>query len=545
MKRITKRALALVLAFMFLLSACTTGNDAPGQGAKEGENGKIIRTSNGSEPGSLDPALGIGTHDAWITQHVFEGLMKLDENGQLVPGMAKDKPEISEDGLHYKFTLRDDIKWSNGDPVTAYDFEYAWKHALDPETASDYGFQLFYIKGAENYSSGKGTVDDVQIRAVDEKTLEFDLEVPTPYFLDLTTFWTLYPVNKNVAEKNPDWAKNADTFVSNGPFQLTEWKHNDIVSIRKFADYYDADKVKIDGVDFEMLEEKNTQWQNYKAGQYDVVYAPISNVTAQLLNEKNPELKLDPELGTYYFLCNTKEKPFNNVKVRMALSMAIDREVIVEKVTQGGQKPATGMVSYGLQDDTGKDFAEAQGNLLKYDVQEAKKLLDEGLKEENMTIEDLNKKVLVYNTSEDHQKICQAIQDMWKNSLGVELGLENTDFQVLLDNRHQGNFDICRAGFLGDFNDPMTFLSNFYSTNSRNDGKFVNEEYDKLLDTARKSSDQKERMDSMKAAEKILMENVPCIPIYFYNKTYLVKPNIEGIYSTTTSLPSMIYAEFK
>lgn len=547
MKKITKKLLALTLALVFVLAACTTGGDKGGSNGGSGKSGgeKILRTNNSSEPGSLDPALATGTHESWVMQHVYEGLMKYDESGKVVPGMAAEEPTLSEDGLTYTFKLRDGLKWSNGDPVTAKDFEYSWKRVLNPDTASDYAYQLYYVKGGEAYNTGKGSADDVAVKAIDEKTLEVTLETPTPYFVSLTAFYTLYPVNEKVVAGNADWAKNAESLVSNGPFKLESWEHNDKISIRKNADYYDADKVKLDGIDFDIIEEKNTEWQNYVANKYDLVYSPISNIVAKYLEEKNPELHSESDLATYYILYNTTEKPFTNAKVRQALSMAIDRQAIVDNVTKGGQTPATGLVPVGLMDDQGKDFAEQTGELLKTDPAAAKKLLEEGLKEEGMTIEDLNKKVLVYNTSEDHQKIMQAVQDMWKSNLGVQMGLENTEFQVLLDNRKQQNFDLCRAGWIGDYADPMTFLDMFMTGNGQNDGKYSNAEYDKLLTEAKKTADQKVRMDNMKQAEKILMDDMAIIPLYFYSKSYIVKPNVTGVYTTLTNYPFMTYADIQ
>ena len=366
MKRKLAIIVSLILALAMLVSGC-------GGGKKSGDTAKkILRTNNSSEPGSLDPALAQGTHESWILDHIFEGLMKRDENGKIVPGMAKEY-KLADDNVTYTFKLRDDIKWSNGDPVTAEDFEYSWKRALDPEMASTYAYQFFYIKNGEAYNSGKVSRDDVAVRALDDKTLEVVLEQPAPYFLELTAFYSLFPVNQKVVEANSDWAKDPSTYVSNGPFQLKTWEHKAKIIVEKNPNYYNASKIKLDGIEFSILEDENTAWQKYQGGEYDFLSPLPQAVVAQLNTDKNKELVIGPDLSTYYYNFNTKVKPFNNAKVRQALSMAIDRKTIVDKVAQGGQKPAEGVVCFGIPDENGKDFRDVTGNLIKEDSAKAKK----------------------------------------------------------------------------------------------------------------------------------------------------------------------------
>ena len=357
----------LMLVMLLVFSACGGGsnesnssqtnstenaenqtNDDKNNGGEVSTNAsgeKILRTNNKSEPASLDPALAKGTHESWILQHTFTGLMGYNEDGELVPAVAESYDE-SDDGLTYTFHLRDDVKWSNGDPVTAEDFEYAWKRVIDPELASDYAYQISdYVKGAEEYLNGEGSIDDVAIKAIDEKTLEVTLKKPAPYFLGLTAFYTLYPVNKNVVEANPDWAKDPTKgqYISNGAFKLVSWDHNQKISLRKNPDWYRADEVKLDGIDFDIIEEQNTQYTKYQGGEYDFIVNPPTAVVDKLTKENDPELYIGGDVGTYYYQFNNKEKPFNNAKVRNALSMAIDRKAIVENITKGGQVPAEGL----------------------------------------------------------------------------------------------------------------------------------------------------------------------------------------------------------
>lgn len=542
--------LSLLLVVSVFVSACSSNNETPTTEPEEPTTGeeqtgeKILRTNNSSEPGSLDPALAQGTHESWILNNLFEGLMKHDSTGQIIPGMAKEYT-LSEDNLTYTFTLRDDIKWSNGDPVTAQDFEFAWKRALDPELAADYAYQLYYIKGAEKYNSGEGTVDEVAVKALDDKTLEVTLEAPTAYFLDLCAFYTYYPVNKAVAEANPDWAKDPSTYVSNGAFKLKSWEHNAKITLAKNENYYDKDNIKLDGIDFDIIEDENTAWQKYEGGEYDILVTLPQAVVAQLKAENNPELQIGPEVGTYYYNLNNDKKPFNNKKVRQALVYALDRQTIVDKIAQGGQIPATGIVPPGLLDENGEDYRKTTGDFIGYDLEKAKALLAEGLAEEGMTVEDFNAQgfVLLYNTSEAHKKIAQAAQEMWRTNLGLEVGLENVEFQVKLDREKAGDYDISRAGWIGDYSDPMTMLDLFYTDGPFNDANYSNPEYDRLIDIAKSTADQKVRFDAMREAEKILMEDVPIVPVYFYTQPYAVKPYVTGIYKIPINYPTITYAD--
>ncbi len=592
-------AVAFAFAMMFSLAACGGETASEGEKAATGDAAapaeKIIRTNNSSEPGALDPALASGTHDSWVLNHVFEGLMKKTKDGATAPGVAESF-EVSEGGLKYTFKLREDAKFSNGDPVTAHDFEYAWKRVLDPETASNYAFQLYYVKGGEDYNTvekpgiyyvkdadGNDTEevdhevkyedadlegldvegksedeinqmvyekwlqekkDAVAVKAVDDYTLEVELAQPTPYFDQLTAFYTLYPVDKKVVEANPDWAKNADTYVSNGPFKLTEWEHSASIKIRKNDNYYNKEAIKIDGVDFDIIESEDTTYQKYDGGEYDILLPLPQSVVPKLQADGVEDLVIGNEVGIYYYNFNTKQKGFDNVNIRKGLSYALDRKTICEKIAQGGQIPAFGVIPFGLLDDQGKDFREEQGDLFTYDVEKAKELFEKGLEETGLTREDFNGKVILYNTQEGHKKIAQVVQSMWKETLGIEMALENVEFQTKLDREKAGDFDVSRAGWVGDYADPMTIIDLWLTDAPYNDASYANPEYDKLVMEAKGSDDQKVRMDAMKKAEKILMEDMPVCPIYYYTMPYVVKPHLKGVYKGIIDYPVMIEAEF-
>jgi oligopeptide transport system substrate-binding protein len=545
MKKYLVLVLAMLMVLSFALSACvpkapgeTPGEETPAPGAEP----KILRTNNAFEPGSLDPALAQGTHDSWVLDHTFEGLTKKDVDGKIVMGMAKEY-KLADDDVTYTFILRDDIKWSNGDPVTAYDFEFAWKRALDKDLASDYAYQLYYLKGGEAYNTGTGSVDDVGVKAIDEKTLEVVLESPTAYFLELTSFYTYYPVNKKVVEANPDWAKNADTHVSNGPFKMTGWEHNATITLAKNDNYYNSSAVKLDGIEFTILNDENTAWQKYLGGEYDFLTPLPQAVVAQLKNEGNPELVIGGELAVYYYNLYNKMEPFNNAKIRKALALTLDRQTICDKIAQGGQLPAEGVVPFGMLDENGKEYRDGVGKLVEYNVEEGKRLFAEGLAETGFKVEDFSKFSILYNTLEAHKIIAQAAQEMWRTNLGIELQLENVDFQVKLDREKAGDYQISRAGWIGDYIDPMTFIDLWVSDGPFNDAKFNNPEYDRLVKEAKATTDQKVRMENMRKAEKILMEAMPVVPVYFYTQPYAQKPYVTGVFKPLNRYPYFIYAD--
>ncbi|MGG4154307.1 peptide ABC transporter substrate-binding protein [Peribacillus muralis] len=544
MKKSKFSVLALLMAIMLILAACNGGSK---ETSKENEGGsgdsskeKVLNVNNSSEPGSLHPANAQGTHESWILEHTFEGLTKKTEEGKIVPGNAESW-KISEDGLKWTFKLKEGLKWSNGDPLTAHDFEYAWKYALKPETAADYAYQLYYLKGGEAYNSKKGKEEDVGVKATDDLTLEVTLEKPTPYFLDLTSFYTFYPIDKKVQEENPKWALDAKTHVSNGPFKLTEWKHKESLKIEKNENYYDKDKIKLDAVNFALIEDENTAWQMYQSGELDLAYPLPVDIQGQMVNSDDKEFKMGKELAVYYYNFNTKVKPFNNAKVRKALSMAIERQKITDNVAQGGQKPAFGVVPPGIPDASG-DFQENTGDLFKEDVTEAKKLLKEGLAEEGMKkLPDFS---ILYNTLDSHKKIAEAVQGMWRDNLGVEVTLENAEFQVKLDREKAGDFEISRAGWVGDYVDPMTFML-WETDGAYNDAGWSNKEYDKLLNEAKSTMEPKERMDALHKAEKVMIDEMPILPVYFYTKPYMVKSNVTGVYAPINAYPNFVYADKK
>ncbi|KGX92325.1 peptide-binding protein [Pontibacillus halophilus JSM 076056 = DSM 19796] len=558
----------LMLALMLALAGCFGGEEATneeaaneeetteesGEGATEeeaSEGEKILRLNNSSEPGALHPGLAEGTHDSWVLNHIFEGLTKKDPEGEVQPGMAE-KWETSEDGLTWTFYLKDDVKWSNGDPVTANDFQYAWLHALDPNVGSTYAYQLYYLAGGTEYNSAdvenisdeelQALRDGVGVKAVDEKTLEVTLATATPYFLDLTSFYTYFPVHQATQEANDEWYTEAEGYVSNGAFKLTEWNHKQDITIMKNENYYDEGSINLDGIHFTMIEEESTTWQMYRNGELDYLYPIPQDVIGELNASDDPEFNIASDLAIYYYNFNTEKEPFNNAKVRKALSMAINREDLVEFVAQGGQTPAYAVVPSGINDVDG-DFRENAGELFSQDLEEAKALLQEGLAEEGL--DSMPEFVILYNTSEGHQAIATAIQEMWRKNLDVTTKLENVEFQVKLDREKAGDFEISRAGWIGDYVDPMTFLDLWVTDGPYNDANWSNSEYDALIETAKTTMDTAERMDAMHQAEQIIMNEMPVMPIYFYTRPYVAKDYVTGIYDPINKYSQFHYADLQ
>lgn len=550
MKKKLTSIMGIALAGAMALTGCGNGSSSTNEtssptteassGAEASSGGeKIVRTVSGGEPGSLHPALAQGTHESVILDHVYEGLMKRNENSEIVPGMAESYT-MSDDGLTYTFKIREDAKWSNGEPVTAKDFEVAWKYALAPETASDYAYQLYYIEGGQAYNEGTGSVDAVAIKAVDEKTLEVKLAAPTAYFLELCAFYTYYPVNAKLQEEmGAEWSHDGSTFVSNGPFVVTAWNHDESVEVVKNEQYYNKDAVKLDGITFYISEDQNTEWQMYQNGEIDLNYNLPTDVLGQLIAENNAELQTQAELSTYFYRFNTTVKPFNNAKVRKALTMAVDRQLLIDEVTQGGQFPAYAMVPEGVADATG-DFRVNGGDYFKEDVEEAKKLLAEGLAEEGM---DSLQFTILYNTSEGHKKIAEAIQQMWNENLGVSVTLENTEFQVKLEREHTLDYEVSRAGWIGDYVDPNTFLDMFTSWSSQNDTGWTSADYDKLITDAAAEFDVAKRMEYLHDAEDMLMEEMPILPLYYYTKSWTTKPYLTGVIKAVNREVCFTYAD--
>jgi len=498
---------------------------------------QILTYINGAEPRYLDPALNNAVDGANIIINCFEGLTRVNVKGETVPGMAE-KWVISKDGKTYTFYLRD-AKWSDGKPVTAYDFEYAWKRALDPKTASEYAYQMYYIKNGRAFNEGKAKVGDVGVKALNAKTLQVTLEAPTSYFIDLTNFPTYFPVRKDIVEKYGDkWATDPKTYIGNGPFKLTTWVHNSKLEFVKNNNYWDKKSITLEKIIYKLSEDEKANLMAYEAGQVDGAEGIPTDEIPRLIKQK--KMKIWPELGLYYYDLNNAFPQFKDKRVRLALSLAIDRTYIVEQIGKLGQKPATAIVPYGIP-GVSKDFRTEGGNFLpvKADLAKAKRYLAEAGYPDGKGFPEIE---IIYNTNEGHKKIAEAIQNMWKQ-LGISVKLTNMEWKVLQDRRQKKDYIVARDGWLGDYVDPMTFLDLFTSYSENNNTNWSNKEYDKLIDQAKMETDRKKRMELMHKAEKIIMEDFAIIPIYYYVKGQLLKDYVKNYYISPLGFNYFMYAK--
>jgi len=498
--------------------------------ADKQKDGKFIRHNHGQEPESMDPALNTTVNGGTLIIANFEGLTTLDLNDNPVPGVAE-KWDVSPDNTKYIFHLRKDAKWSDGKPVTANDFAYAWKRVLKPETVAEYAYQLFYVKNAIKYNKGEATAEDLGIKVVDDYTLEVELAAPTPYFLKLTAFPTLFPVREDIiAEHGEQWALNAETYIGNGPFKMVEWKSKDMMKFVKNENYWNKDAIKIDGFIETFIAEESTMLASYEAGELDVIDSvPLEEI--ERLKKESKEFHMIPQLGTYYYCFNVTKPPFDDVKVRKAFALAIDREDIVNKVRKSGI-PATAFTPPGVPDVDGKEFRTVGGEFfpIKAQPEEAKKLLAEAGYPDG---KDFPAVELIYNTNEGHKKIAEAVLEMWKNNLGIDnITVTNQEWAVFVNTRQNGDFQVARHGWLGDYNDPMTFIDLFTTGNGNNDAQWSNKEFDALIDKARVATSEKERMEILHQAEKLFMDDVIMAPIFHYTENTLIKSYVKDLHKS-------------
>jgi oligopeptide transport system substrate-binding protein len=490
----------------------------------------VLKFNNLGEPKSLDPAILDGNIELELAICMYEGLMSYNPKDMtsVVPGVAE-KFALSKDGLVYTFTLRKNAVWSDGTPVDAETFKYSWLRVLAPETAATYAYQLFYIKGAEAYNAGKGDAKGVGIEAVNKTTLKVTLNKPTPYFINLMAFPTYMPVPKQVIDKvgSDKWTLQAN-IVTNGPFKLTEWKPQQVIKLVKNDKYWDAAKVKLNTVYAYPTEDLNTAVEMYLNKEIDWSRDFADERIDELKATLGNQIILSPQLSTYYYRFNvspTGDKAVKDIRVRRALSMSIARADIVKYVTKGGQQPALSIVP------PMPGYKGFQTN--KEDVAAAKKLLaDAGYPDGK----GFPKLTLMYNTSENHKRIAEAIQAMWKKNLGIDVELENVEWKVKLDREANLDYQISRTGWIGDYADPNTFLDMFTSYSGQNQTGWANKTYDDLIDKASREVDVKKRLVFLADAEKLLMEELPILPIYFYVSKNLLRPNVKGWYENILDL---------
>lgn len=522
----------LSLAIAVMLVACGGETDSTA-GKEETEDGKaeavmdeeqVLNVNIKTEPPSLHPGMANDTTSATVLDQIFEGLTRIDQDGEVTEAMAE-SIDVSDDQTTYTFHLREDANWSNGDPVTAEDFEYAWKWVLDPNNPdTDYAYQLYPIKNAEKAKEDDGSMDDVGITVEDEKTLIVELEQPTPYFLELTAFLTYYPINKKVVEDEEDWATDASaSYVTNGPFTLESWDHKDTIVLGQYEDYWDTEAVHLETINMMMIEDENTELSMFEQGELDRAGAPTGSIPLPAIQSLKDEEKLNisPKSGIFYYMFNTEEEPFTNVNIRKAFAYAIDRQAIVDKISQTEEIPAMALVPSSIFEENEEGYFQDN------DVEKAKELLEKGMEE--LELEELPPITLSYFSDEENKSISVALQDMWEKNLGVDVTLENEEWQVYLNTMSEGDYQVGRLGWSGDFNDAINFLEVFQKKGGNNYSNWENEEYGDLLKESRTVSDPEERREILKEAESIFIDEMPVAPIFFYSNVWVQQDNVHDI----------------
>lgn len=556
--------------------------------------------SNSSEIKSVDPAVVSGQPEGRIIRALYEGLCDWDPETCLpIPGVAESW-ELSEDGKTYTFHLREDARWSNGEPVTAEDFRYSFRRFLHPATGAQYAAEFWYVVGAKDFTSmnfepgqpveieldtappadkpgapgtilhgtlveveeqqkegedeaekvyvveidgrqrrfqKKPTVKGVEaarwvlpdfdqtvgVRVVGDRTLEITLNDRTPYFVELMGFYPFFPVNRECIERHGDAWTKPENLVCNGPFTLEFRRLRDRIRLRKNPYYWDAENVACETIDALAVESYPTNLNLYMTGQVDWIPAVPPEIIPDLLEREDKDFAPSPFLATYYYVFNTEKPPFDDPRVRRALTMALERQEIVDTVTRAGQVPTMGLVPPIISKSI--DYTPPQGE--PENVEKAKALLAEAGYPGG---EGFPRAAILYNTAETHEAIAEMIQHQWKRNLGIDVELTNQEWSAYLESREQGKFHVARAGWTGDYLDPVTFLNLCQSEDPNNHTRWKNADFDRLLAEAAQEADPAKRFDLLEQAEQIVVDEMPVLPIYSYVDPNMVRPYVKGWY---------------
>ena len=554
----TKKFLALALASVMAVSVAACGSSSSTNDTSAADSSTTTEAADttasadgynlavclASEPMTIDPALNSAVDGAIMANHMFEGLVKWVDNGngeaELAPGQAESwEKTVNDDGtVTYAIKMRDGIKWSDGKDVTAGDFEYSWKRLADPATAADYCYMIDMVQGYAEVADGSADKDTLGIKAVDDKNLEITLSYDCPYFEEIMAFPATFPVRQDIVEGNEEWTYSPETYIGNGAYKMVEWSHNAYILTEKSETYYDYEKLGPDTIKYTLLDDNNAMLAAFNSGELNFIMNFPTDEMANYL--ASGQITVAPYIGTYYVCFNTEDEVFSNPLVRQAFSLVIDRNYIVENVSQSGEVPATGYVPSGVYDAegaNGDDFRTVGGEYYSVSADDyqancdkARELLAEAGYPNG---EGFPAVEYMYNTDDRHKAIAEALQNMWQTELGVTVNLSNQDWNVFLKSRKDGDFQIARNGWIADYNDPCSFLDMWYTGGGNNDVQYSNPEYDALIDAAKATSDQTERMAAFHKAEDLLIgQDSVLAPIYFYTNPYMLSDNISGMYYT-------------
>lgn len=512
---------ALALASMSLSFNSLAANVPTG--TKLANEQHLVR-GNGAEPSSLDPSfVNSGMPDDIIANDMFEGLLIENSQGELIPGQAIDWT-VSEDGKQFTFTLRDGLVWSNGSPVLASDFVFAWQRAVNPGTGNNTGhyFVTANLVNAKEIQNNTESVSKLGVKALNEKTLQVTLTKPTPYFLSMMTIKTFAPLPEAIVKTHGETWSRAETIVTNGPYKLVKWLPNEYVEVQRNKQYWDNEHTVINKVTYLGLESQVAEWNRYQAGEIDMTNRVQLEYYQSMIKEHPEQIKSQALLGSYLYAFNTRKAPFDNLQVRQALSMAVDRDILVNKITAQGEPAA-----YSIVTGTIANYATSKPDFAKQSQQQRTKKAKQLLEAAGYNKQNPLTFTLTYNTSENHKKIAVVITSMWKE-IGVNAKLENMEWNSYVSTKSLGDFQLARSWAFGDYAEPSALLESFTCENPTNESGFCEPKFDSLMALASNTTEESARYQLYQQAEAILSASVPVIPLYNYTQTRMVRDTLKG-----------------
>ncbi len=530
-----KRFLAVMLVLAMtasMLTACGKKEEGAGTDTQASDDrsaypgtadANSITVNITSEPPEMNSITTTDTTSFTVIRHVIENLVELDANDNVIPGVAKTW-DISEDGLTYTFHLRDDMKWSNGEKVTAKDFVFAWRSLLTPSFAADYSYFGFIFKNGLAFNNGEVGEDQLGFKAVDDYTLEVTLENPTAYFLSQLAFGVLAPMNETAYEEFGDaYGTDADKMAYNGPFVMSSWEHESKIVLTKNPDFYDADKIKLETINMVMINDSNAALNSFKAGEVDII--GVNGDQSKLLKGEGFPVYSYDDGATAYLEYNLNDPALSNVNLRTAITYAVDKQGFVDAIMKNGSKPATSFTSPALN-GLEKKFSEEVGTLQPvYDVEKAKEYLEKAKQELGVDTFELT---LIGDDSDTAIKSTAFVQEQLKTNLGLDVKVEPMPFKSRLERMSNKDFQIVFALWGPDYNDPMTFLDMYETNGGNNHGSYTDATYDDLLNKVRTTLDAKERMGYLTDLEKKVMTDLPIGPIYWRSRDYVLSGKIKS-----------------
>lgn len=545
---------ALVAALA--LAACGKANtktandtkaDTANEAAASGDT-KELAIQVGPTPETIDPALNSSNDGGNMLQHLAEGLLKMDKNGNMIPGLAESY-EVSDDGLTYTFKLRKGLKWSDGSDLTAKDFVYSWKRVADPNTAAPYGQDVLgKVKGYEEAAGGN--IDALAVSAPDDTTFVVELANPVPFFDRIAAFSTLVPVQEATIEANGDaWTLSPETNVTAGPYKLAEFTDGDRIVLEKNENYWDKDSITFDKITYRLIEDPNAAYTAYKQGEVSMIKSVPSEEIPALKGTE--EFHVDPLMGIYYLSFNTAKKPFDNEDVRMALSLVIDRDYVANTVMQGTYLPANKMIGPGVSDAapdssfekvTEEKYTKGVGSGdYEADVAKAKELLAKAGYPDGQGFPTIE-----YSTNDQgyHKSVAEYLQNVWKEKLGINTDIAIKEWKVFTADRRAGNYDVARNGWVMDWNDPSNLLNLFVTGSGNNDGKISIPEYDELMEKASTTMNVDERFDYLHKAEQLLLDHAALTPVAYYTDFYLQSTKLKDTWHSPYGYWFFMYGSF-